>query len=134
MGRYVRPSRVYQTMKTKLSIPRTNPEFKEDEPMRIAVPVWLRTIERIPPSELLTRPNPTPHHDPDPRRRLPSKKFFKPQRIEFPEDELRRNFFRDHPWELARPRIAVELDGKDAWYVDWGAGIKQPGMQVTGES
>lgn len=60
--------------------------------------------------------------------------IFKPQRIIHPEDELRQTFFKDHPWELARPRIAVELDGKDAQYLDWSTGLQQPGMQVTGES
>lgn len=136
MGRYFGPSRVYQTMKTKLSITRTKPSNREPEIIRMEAPVWLRTIERIPPSEILTRPKPTPHSEPalHPRRRRPSKNLFKPQRIEHPEDELRRTFFKDHPWELARPRIAVELDGKDAWFVDWGAGLQQPGMQVTGES
>lgn len=134
MGRYVRPSRVYQTMKTRVSIPRTKPDEMDEAPVHAPAPLWLRTIERIPPSELLTRPFPTQHRDPDPRRRRPSKNFFKPHRIEFPEDELRRNFFKDHPWELARPRVVVELDGKDAWFVDWGRGLKQPGMQMTGES
>lgn len=139
MGRYFGPSRVYQTVKTRLSIPCTKPagnRFDDGSVMVMHPPVWLRTIERIPPSEILTRPKPTPHSEPPlhPRRRRPSKNLFKPQRIVHPEDELRRTFFRDHPWELARPRIAVELDGKDAWFVDWGAGIQQPGMQVTGES
>ncbi|KKY32625.1 putative mitochondrial 37s ribosomal protein rsm25 [Diaporthe ampelina] len=60
--------------------------------------------------------------------------IFKPEQITYPEDELRWNFFKDHPWELARPRVVVELDGKDGRYVDWSKGLKQPGVPVTGES
>lgn len=127
MGRSFRPARVYQTAKTSLAHP------LKSYNKSVVPPVWLKVIERIPPSEILTRPKPTPHRDPDLRQRRP-KNLFKPQRISFPEDELRRTFFKDHPWELARPRIAVEYDGKDARYFDWSRGLKQPGMQVTGES
>lgn len=127
MGRSLRPSRVYQTVKTSLAIPNTLAGQTE------LPPVWLKVIERYPPSELLTRPKPTPHQVPNSRQRRP-KNIFRPQAITFPEDELRRTFFKDHPWELARPRIAVELDGKDGRYVDWSRGLKQPGWQVSGES
>lgn len=127
MGRSMRPSRVYQTVKTSLAIP-NNLTGNTEKP-----PVWLKVIERYPPSEILTRPKPTPHQNPDPRQRKP-RNIFRPQAITFPEDDLRRTFFKDHPWELARPRIAVEYDGKDARYVDWSRGLKQPGWQVSGES
>lgn len=147
--RALRASRVYDTIKIRLANPRkdiiqqtkTKKGADEDEVeaaattnLREEPPVWLKVLERYPPAEILTRPKPTPHRDPDPRRRVVSRNIFKPQRITYPEDELRRTFFRDHPWELARPRIAVELDGKDAQLVDWGRGLNQPGMQVTGES
>ncbi len=59
--------------------------------------------------------------------------MFKPQKIVYPEDELRNQFFRDHPWELARPRIVVENDGKDYRRVDWSKGIVQKGKKVDGE-
>lgn len=127
MGRSMRPSRVYQTVKTSLAIPNTisgNTEIP---------PVWLKVVERYPPAELLTRPKPIPHQNPNPRQRKP-RNIYLPQAITFPEDELRKTFFKDHPWELARPRIAVEYDGKDARYVDWSRGLKQPGLQVSGES
>ncbi|KAG8164304.1 hypothetical protein KVR01_006222 [Diaporthe batatas] len=126
MGRSFRPQRVYQTAKINLAIPRHSGE-------RPSPPVWLKVIEKIPPAEILTRPKPIPHRDPNPRQRHP-RNIFKPQRITYPEDELRRNFFKDHPWELARPRVVVELDGKDARYVDWSKGLRQPGVPVTGES
>lgn len=127
MGRSMRPSRVYQTVKTSLAIPNTLSGHKE------IPPVWLKVVERYPPAELLSRPHPIQHQNPHPRQRKP-RNIFRPQAITFPEDELRKTFFKDHPWELARPRIAVESDGKDARYVDWSRGLKQPGLQVSGES
>lgn len=117
---------MYQTVKTSLAIPNSNSGHA-------IPPVWLKVIERYPPAELLTRPNPTQHQSPNPRQRRP-RNIFRPQAITFPEDELRKTFFKDHPWELARPRIAVELDGKDGRFVDWSRGLKQPGRQVSGES
>lgn len=125
MARDFRPARVYQTVKQSLAIPSPS---KAEIP-----PVWLKVIERYPPSEMLTRPKPTVHQDPNPRQRR-VRRVFRPQAITFPEDNLRRTFFRDHPWELARPRIAVELDGKDGRYVDWSRGLKQPGWILSGES
>ncbi|KAL1883946.1 mitochondrial ribosomal small subunit component [Diaporthe australafricana] len=126
MGRSFRPQKVYQTAKINLAIPRNS----NAPPVP---PVWLKVIERIPPSEILTRPKPVPHREPNSRQRKP-RNIFKPQQITYPEDELRWNFFKDHPWELARPRVVVELDGKDGRYVDWSSGLKQPGVPVTGES
>lgn len=125
MGRSFRAGRVFQTAVLNLKHART--------PKDAVVPVWMNVMDKIPPTELLTRPRPTAHQDPDPRMRRP-RRIFRPQKITFPEDELRRNFFKDHPWELARPRVVVELDGKDAWGVDWSKGLRQPGRQVTGES
>ncbi|KAK7735241.1 mitochondrial ribosomal small subunit component [Cytospora paraplurivora] len=126
MGRSFRPQRVFQRAKINLSIPRK-------EGPRAVPPVWLKVLERIPPSEILTRPKPIPHRDPDPRQRHP-RNIFKPQHITYPEDELRTTFFKDHPWELARPKVVVELDGKDGRYVDWSKGLRQPGRTVSGES
>lgn len=127
MGRSFRPQRVYQTAKINLAIPRNK------DSLRAVPPVWLKVIERIPPSEILTRPKPIPHRDPNPRQRN-QRNIFKPQHITYPEDDLRYNFFKDHPWELARPRVVVELDGKDSRYVDWSKGLRQEGVPVTGES
>lgn len=58
--------------------------------------------------------------------------MFKPQYMTFEEDQLRKNFYGDHPWELARPRIVLENDGKDAQNYDW-SGIQQPGRPLDGE-
>ena len=38
----------------------------------------------------------------------------------------------DHPWELARPRVVLENDGKDFEKNDWSS-ISQPGRALNGE-
>lgn len=58
--------------------------------------------------------------------------MFQPLPIKFEEDKMRRAFFRDHPWELARPRVVVESSGKDFERYDWSR-IQQPGKQLDGE-
>ncbi|KAM3420672.1 hypothetical protein BST61_g3927 [Cercospora zeina] len=35
------------------------------------------------------------------------------------EDELRWEYFNDHPWELARPRVVLEDNGRDREVYDW---------------
>lgn len=59
--------------------------------------------------------------------------MYKPARIAYPEDQLRKEFYKDHPWELARPRIIMELDGQDYKYLDWSKGLRQRGMALSGE-
>lgn len=34
----------------------------------------------------------------------------RPRAIVYPEDKLRRQFFKDHPFELSRPKVLVEND------------------------
>lgn len=58
--------------------------------------------------------------------------MFKPQTIEYEEDQLRREFYSDHPWELARPRIVLENDGRDSQRCDWSR-IQQLGRPLNGE-
>lgn len=65
------------------------------------------------------------------RTRKPSK-MFKPQPIEYEEDQLRKEFYGDHPWELARPRIILENSGKDGQRYDWSR-IQQKGKALDGE-
>jgi len=59
--------------------------------------------------------------------------MFKPQPITYEEDRLRKEFYGDHPWELARPRIVLEQDGKDGQRCDWSR-IEQRGKPLNGES
>lgn len=58
--------------------------------------------------------------------------MFKPVKIRYPEDGLRTEFFGDHPWELARPRIVLEGDGNNAKNWDWSK-IEQRGKKLDGE-
>ncbi|ORY56907.1 37S ribosomal protein rsm25 [Pseudomassariella vexata] len=124
--RQVRPARVYQTV-TKLMDHRVMPK------LRVQQPVWYKVVESIPPSEMITRPLPPQHIIPKGKERKPSR-LYQPQQLTYPEDKLRRRFYRDHPWELARPRMIVEMDGKDSQRCDWSKGLRQPGMQLSGES
>lgn len=67
-------------------------------------------------------------------------KLFKPVHLNYEEDLLRWEYFNDHPWELARPRVVLEDDGRDAEKWDWGLSLDHalsrpgPGEQsLTGE-
>jgi len=60
-------------------------------------------------------------------------RMFQPIEIRYEEDALRKQFFSDHPWELARPRVLVETDRQDAEQVDWSKGLKQPNRGVSAE-
>jgi small subunit ribosomal protein S23 len=123
MGRYnLRPSRVYQTATQALEAA----SYRSPPP-------WYTTIGSIPPSEILTRVTPVQHRDVTPRKRTKKlSKMFKPQQIVYEEDKFRQEFFSDHPWELARPRIVLENDGKDGQKCNWSK-IQQPGRQLNGE-
>jgi small subunit ribosomal protein S23 len=57
---------------------------------------------------------------------------FQPVGVRYEEDQLRKEFFRDHPWELARPRIVLETTGKDFEKYDWSK-IQQIGKKLGGE-
>ncbi|XXG97794.1 hypothetical protein Hte_004107 [Hypoxylon texense] len=124
--RQVLPGKVYQTVTTLMNH-RIWPTVKVQQP------VWYKVVESIPPAEMLIRPFPPQHKKPNPRTRRPSR-LFQPQQLVYEEDELRRTFYRDHPWELARPRMIIEMDGKDAQRYDWSKGLIQPGMPLCGES
>jgi len=121
-GRNLKPARVYQTASRLLE------SHSISQP-----PVWFKTIGSIPPGEILTRTQPVQHREPkiNSRIRKPSK-MFKPQPIEYEEDQLRREFYSDHPWELARPKIVLENDGKDGQRCDWSR-IQQLGRPLNGE-
>lgn len=59
-------------------------------------------------------------------------KLFQPQVIGYEEDLLRKEFFKDHPWELARPRMLIEDGGKDSQQTDWSR-IEQKAKALSGE-
>ncbi|KAG9240965.1 mitochondrial ribosomal protein S25 [Calycina marina] len=122
-GLNLKPSRVYQIV-TQILESRGMPQ----------PPPWYKTIESIPPAAILTRTQPVQHRELRKSKKRKPSRMFHPQPIEYEEDKLRRDFFRDHPWELARPRIVLENDGRDGQKVDWSRGIQQPGRQLSGES
>lgn len=96
------------------------------------VPPWYQAVKSIPPAEVLTRPYPLQHRPHNPRQKKPLN-VYRPTELVYPEDELRQDFYRDHPWELARPMMVLELDGEDARQRDWSRGVEQPGMRLSGE-
>jgi len=100
---------------------------------RSVQPPWLRIMNDVPPSEPTVRTQPVQHNPP---RRFgkvrKASKLFQPQHIRHEEDDLRREFFGDHPWELARPRVLLENDGKDYQKWDWSK-PDQSGRPVNGE-
>ena len=78
-------------------------------------PPWYGVIGTYPPPQRLDRP-------PMQRPQKPGKKaskMFKPLRLSYEEDRLRWEYFNDHPWELARPRVVLENDGRDREKWDW---------------
>ena len=123
MGRYdFRPLRVHQTATQCVAAGRTS-----------TTPPWYNVVGSITPAQTLVRNQPLPHQ----RRNVPPKmkkasKLFQPQKISYEEDTLRSEFFKDHPWELARPRMVIENDGKDYQKTDWSR-IEQKDRALSGE-
>lgn len=118
------------------------------------LPPWVDVVSDIPPAQVVVRNQPIQHQlvrqrvktlpgsstpqvvfetdeKPKPKSRKPSRLFL-PTKIKYEEDELRKEFFRDHPWELARPRVVLETTGKDHEKWDWSR-IQQPGKRLDGE-
>lgn len=78
-------------------------------------PPWFAAVSQNPPPQILTRP---PLRRPQRAGKRPSQ-LFKPVKLSYEEDKLRWEYFNDHPWELARPRIVLEDDGRDVEKWDW---------------
>jgi small subunit ribosomal protein S23 len=127
-GRQFRAAQVLETARAALQ----NSVIK-DKPNQAAP--WVKAIQNIPPAEVLTRPYPIQHTEPQDRGRSARRprNLFRPTSIVHPEDALRQDFYREHPWELARPKLVLELDGQDGRYRDWSKGLRQPGMALSGE-
>lgn len=123
-GRQIRPARVYQTVTQEL---RHRAAGSSNNP-----PPWYSVMTSVPPAETLVRTVAPRHGKPSSRSKKP-RHIFRPKQIVYLEDELRQTFFKDHPWELARPRIVLELDGKDYQRCDWSKGLVQTGIPLTGE-
>ncbi|KXT06829.1 hypothetical protein AC578_7216 [Pseudocercospora eumusae] len=80
-----------------------------------APPPWYPVIGTIPPSTRLTRPALQRPQRPGKK----ASKLFKPLSLQYTEDQLRWEYYNDHPWELARPRVVLEDDGRDRERWDW---------------
>ncbi|KAL3606888.1 mitochondrial ribosomal small subunit component [Fusarium poae] len=125
-GRQIRPARVFQTVTEELN---HNTLGNKSIPK----PPWYDIMQKIPPAETLVRNVAINHTRRQPKLTKP-KNIFRPKPIIYKEDRLRSTFYRDHPWELARPRVILESDGKDYQHCDWSKGLKQPNIPLTGES
>lgn len=92
-------------------------------------PPWYPVIAQYPPSERLVRPAMQRPGKPGKK----ASKLFKPLNIKYEEDGLRWEYFNDHPWDLARPRVLLEDDGKDRVKWDWSIpldhGLNRPLME-----
>ena len=123
MGKYdFRPMRVHQTATQLLNTERIT-----------KTPPWYNVVGSITPAQTLVRTQPLPHQPRKGKTRTKkASKLFQPQNIHYEEDALRKEFFKDHPWELARPRLVIEDDGKDSQKTDWSR-IEQPEKALSGE-
>lgn len=61
------------------------------------------------------------------------KSLYKIPKLNYVEDELRELFYKQHPWELARPKILLENSGYDTKDQDWSR-LTQINTQLDGES
>lgn len=124
-GRQIRPARVAKAVAQEI-------QHHVLAGHAVAEPPWFKIVKAVPPAESLVRTVAVRHRMLDARATKP-KKLYRPQRITYIEDALRTSFYKDHPWELARPRIVLESDGKDNRLCDWSKGLRQPGLPLTGE-
>ncbi|KIX10313.1 uncharacterized protein Z518_01395 [Rhinocladiella mackenziei CBS 650.93] len=118
-------------------------------------PGWTDIMRDVPPAQILIRQQAAQHPLTKTRTRtLPNGKteqytqivepkrpksakagrLFSPTHLKYEEDALRRRFYSDHPWELARPRVVLETSGDQHKDADWSKGLIQPGIPLSGES
>lgn len=67
------------------------------------------------------------------RRSTNPRHLYTPRTITYFEDSIRSLFFEQHPWELARPKLLVETDGKDSSRTNWNT-LDQISKKLDGES
>lgn len=124
-GRQIRPARVLQSVSEELT-------HKLIGNKNVPKPPWFEIMKSVPPSETIVRTL-SPQIGFQNRKARKPKHLFRPQKITYLEDRLRDVFYKDHPWELARPRVIMEVDGKDYQKCDWSRGLRQNGIPLTGE-
>lgn len=119
MGRYdFRSQRAYDAARDLI----TSKKLKHPPP-------WYNVVANIPPTASQLQVRPAFRYK---SKRRKASRLFQPLDIRYPEDHLRSNFFAEHPWELARPRIILESDGKDYQHENWER-IIQPSKKLDGE-
>ena len=77
-------------------------------------PVWYQPVLNTPPMTDFSRKPPQTHHGRvgyDLRQLYPIQTGI--------SVHIRRKFYTQHPWELARPKVVVEEDGADYARWDW---------------
>jgi small subunit ribosomal protein S23 len=118
-----------QRIASPLSVAARTKRMLESGRMKVE-PVWYRPVVNTPPMADFSR-KPAPAHQG--RIRTKQTDIFELQQVaRGPEQHYRRKFYKQHPWELARPRILVEEDGADHVRQDWSR-IEQVGKQLDGE-
>lgn len=94
-------------------------------------PPWYTPIQNTPPSARLVRQPMQRAQKPGAKLGRKKSKLFSPLRLTYEEDALRWEYFNDHPWELARPRVVLEDDGRDHERWDWSLpldySLRRPG-------
>lgn len=68
------------------------------------------------------------------RTKKKASQLFQPVPIRYEEDECRKQFYSDHPWELARPRVVLETTGDDSKMRDYSRNVRSPNAPLNGES
>jgi small subunit ribosomal protein S23 len=119
-----------------------------------ALPNWVDIVQDVPPAQILVRQQPVKHplskvrtrtlpngktqqyvqiSEPKRSKSAKARHVFQPKQLRYEEDSLRKTFFSDHPWELARPRVILETSGDQHKNADWSTGLVQPGIPLSGE-
>ena len=94
-------------------------------------PIWYQPVLDTPPFSDYSRKPALLHSAQPPKTKKHDIREFR-QMLHPLEVRTREKFYAQHPWELARPKVAVEEDGADYSRYDWSK-ITQVGKQLDGE-
>ncbi|SCW01951.1 LAFE_0E10858g1_1 [Lachancea fermentati] len=64
-------------------------------------------------------------------KKVATNSIYSAPKLTYAEDKLRELFYKQHPWELSRPKVLVENTGNESY--DWST-IQQLGKPLDGES
>lgn len=102
-----------------------------------APPPWYNIIGNTPPGTRLVRQVMQRQQKPGAKPGRKKSRLFQPLNLSYEEDSLRWEYFNDHPWELARPRVILENDGRDLEKWDWSLpldySLKRPRAAVASQ-